>query len=81
MKCFESCRLVNNFSSYICKYFTFPSFFTYVLGARKNLLIETILLSTDNATTYVLVEKYETYFFVTHSQIPTFLHYKSGTTA
>ena len=38
--------------------------FYICLGAQKNFLIETILLSTNNATTYVLVEKYETYFFL-----------------
>ena len=35
-----------NFSAQNCKYFC-PSILTYVLGAQKNRLIETILLSTQ----------------------------------
>ena len=34
------------FSAYNCKYF--PSILTHVLGAQKNRLIETVLLSTQN---------------------------------
>ena len=30
------------------KIFTYPSILTYVLGAQKNRLIETVLLSTHN---------------------------------
>ena len=37
------------------KILSYPSILKYVLGAQKNRLIETVLLSTHN--TYVLVEK------------------------
>ena len=42
------------FLSVKVKLYSYPSVRTYVLGAQKNRLIETVLLST---TTYVLVEK------------------------
>ena len=31
-----------------CEFFSYPSVFTYVLGAQKNCLIEMVLLSTAN---------------------------------
>ena len=37
-----------NFWAENCKYFSYPSVLTYVLGAQKNRLIETVLLSTHN---------------------------------
>ena len=38
----------HNFSEYNCKYFLTHHFLTYVKGAQKNCLIETVLLSTHN---------------------------------
>ena len=37
-----------NFKRKVINIFSYPSVLTFVLGAQKNCLIETVLLSTDN---------------------------------
>ena len=42
--------------------FSYPSFLTYVLGAQKNRLTETVLLSTHNISGTVLSSIQNIYF-------------------
>ena len=37
-----------NLSAKNCEFFSYPSILTYIFGAQKNRLIETVLLSTHN---------------------------------
>ena len=48
--------------------FSYPSVLTDVLGAQKNCLIETVLLSTHNIY-FGLAEKEENHFSVMHSKL------------